>query len=73
MNSPLSDDDRALLSVRADEFHAALGRGVGSDWEPFLKGLPEKVRPAVLTELIIIDLIYRWERNWVQSTRFQRL
>jgi serine/threonine protein kinase len=63
MTSPLSDDERALLSMRADEFHAALARGAGSDWEPFLKGLPEQVRLAVLNELIIIDLISRWERK----------
>ena len=63
MTSLLSDDERALLSVRADEFHAALARGAGSDWEPFLKGIPDQVRLAVLTELVIIDLIYRWEHK----------
>jgi serine/threonine protein kinase len=63
MTSPLSEEERAQLSMRADEFHAALSRGAGSDWEPFLKGLPERVRLAVLTELVIIDLINRWERK----------
>ncbi|HEV3440761.1 MAG TPA: bifunctional serine/threonine-protein kinase/formylglycine-generating enzyme family protein [Gemmata sp.] len=63
MTSPLSDDERAQLSVRADEFHAALVRGAGSNWEPFLSGLQEQARVAVLTELVIIDLIYRWERK----------
>ena len=57
MTSPLSEDERAQLSMRADEFHAALGRGAGADWEPFLKGLPAHVRVAVLGELVILDLM----------------
>ena len=52
----LSDAERAQLSVRADQFHDALARGSVSDWGPFLAGLPERVRPAVLAELVIIDL-----------------
>lgn len=60
MTAPLSDEERALLSVRADEFHAALARGASSDWEPFLAGLPAHARLAVLAELVIIDLIHRW-------------
>jgi hypothetical protein len=63
MSSPLSDDERAQLSVRADEFHAALLRGVGSDWGPFLEGLPERMRRPVLVELVIIELIHRWEHR----------
>ena len=59
MSSPLSDDERAMLSARADEFHAALLRGAGTDWVPFLAGLPEKLRRPVLTELVIIDLIHK--------------
>jgi serine/threonine protein kinase len=58
--SPLSDDERAKLSARADEFYAALVRGGVSDWEQFLAGLPERLRLPVLTELVIIDLIHRW-------------
>src|SRR5262245_45667907 len=63
MSSPLSDDERAQLSARADEFHAALLRGAGSDWKPFLADLPGSMRPRVLTELVIIDLIHRWEHR----------
>ncbi|WP_439622110.1 protein kinase domain-containing protein [Gemmata sp.] len=57
---PLSDEDRAQLSARADEFHAALARGGATDWDKYLAGLPDRVRPAVLTELVIIDLGFRW-------------
>jgi serine/threonine protein kinase len=63
MSSSLSDEERALLSVRADEFHAALARGAASDWRPFLAGLPERLRLPVLTELVILDLIHRWEQG----------
>jgi len=63
MSSPLSDDERAQLSARADEFHEALRKGAGSDWGPFLAGLPERMRLRVLIELVIIDLIHRWERR----------
>lgn len=63
MTLPLSDDERLQLSVRADQFHAALVQGTGSDWEPFLTGLQDQARLAVLTELVIIDLIYRWENK----------
>ncbi len=51
------------MSVRADEFHAALARGATGDWEPFLAGLPAHARSAVLAELVIIDLIHRWGRG----------
>jgi serine/threonine protein kinase len=60
---PLSDDDRAQLSARADEFHAALVREGAANWDRFLGGLAHHVRFAVLTELVIIDLGYRWGRG----------
>jgi serine/threonine protein kinase len=64
MSSPtLTDDERAQLSARADEFHAALARGGVGDWGPYLAGLPDALRRAVLTELVIIDLIHRWGRG----------
>src|SRR4051794_28221982 len=59
----LTDADRAQLSARADQFHAALSRGVAGDWDTYLAGLPEHVRPAVLAELVIIDLGHRWARG----------
>ena len=66
MASPFSspsNDDRALLSARADQFFGALNRGATEDWEPFLVGLSGATRLAVLTELIIIDLGYRWGKG----------
>jgi hypothetical protein len=60
---PELDPDRAMLSVRADAFFAALGRGSIEDWEPYLTGLSRTARIAVLTELAIIDLDHRWERG----------
>lgn len=62
-HQPLSDDDRTLLSARADEFHAALANGAVTDWDKYLAGVPERVRRAVLAELIIIDLGHRWPRG----------
>jgi serine/threonine protein kinase len=60
---PLSDPERAELSVRADQFHEALARGSVSDWEVYLAGLSARARPAVLAELVIIDLGHRWGRG----------
>ena len=63
-SSPLSDAERAMLSVRADQFFEALRRGGDvTDFEPFLNGLSDSARPAVLTELVIIDLGHRWGRG----------
>src|SRR5262249_27386565 len=63
MSSSVSDEERAQLSARADEFHEALLRGAASDWRPVGAGLPERLRPAVLTELVILDLIHRWAQG----------
>src|SRR4051812_13990778 len=60
---PTPDDDRALLSARADQFFGALSRGQADDWEPFLAGLSADTRRAVLTELVIIDLGHRWSKG----------
>jgi len=61
---PLTDAERAQLSVRADQFHEALARGTVNDWGPYLAGLEEqRLRPAVLAELVILDLIHRWEHG----------
>jgi serine/threonine protein kinase len=58
---PLSPDDRAVLSMRADEFNVALNHGSTNDWNPFLEGLTGPVRLAVLTELAVLDLVHRFE------------
>ena len=57
---PLSPDVKAVLSMRADEFHVALARGSAADWSPYLEGLSGDVRLAVLTELAVIELGHRW-------------
>ncbi len=62
-NIPLSDEERALLSARADEFYAALVRDTAGDWGAFLNGIPQSLRPAILTELIIIDMAHRWKQG----------
>lgn len=59
----LTDSERAQLSARADQFYHALTRGPVSDWDHFLDGLPVRVRLAVLTELVLIDLGHRWGRG----------
>jgi serine/threonine protein kinase len=60
-NDPTADP--AVLSVRADQFFAALTRGEAADWEPFLVGLTGRLRVAVLTELVVIDLAHRWGKG----------
>ena len=63
MSSPLSDDDRWHSPARADQFHEGREKAAGSDWKPFLADLPERMRRPVLIELVIIDLIHRWENR----------
>jgi serine/threonine protein kinase len=59
---PLSPDEKALLSMRADEFQVALMQGAASgDWSPYLEGVTPAVRRALLTELSVIELNHRWE------------
>lgn len=59
---PLSPDEKALLSMRADEFQVALAQGARSgDWSPYLEGISASVRRALLTELSVIELSHRWE------------
>jgi serine/threonine protein kinase len=60
---PGPNPDRATLSVRADEFFAAIASGSVTDWEPYLAQLSGTARLAVLTELAIIDLGHRWSRG----------
>jgi len=61
---PLSPDEKALLSMRADEFQVALVQGAGSgDWSPFLEGLTPSIRKALITELSVIELGHRWEKG----------
>jgi hypothetical protein len=60
---PLSEEDRAQLSARADDFHAALVRGGVTDWGKYLAGLPGHIRQKVLDELVIIDLGHRWRHG----------
>lgn len=59
----LTPDDKALLSMRADEFQIARAHGSVNDWSQYLEGLTEPLRLAVLTELAVIDLACRWENG----------
>jgi hypothetical protein len=60
----VGSDWQALVSARADAFHAALARGgAAADWGPFLDGLTGPARGAVLAELVVIDLSHRWKRG----------
>src|SRR5262249_9862727 len=64
--TPDDDDDedkRFELSARADQFFAALTRGQADDWSPYLSGLSGEFRLAVLIELVLIDLGYRWGKG----------
>lgn len=56
----LTDAEQSILSTRADQFFDALSKGNAGDWRPFLSGLDGKVRPFVLTELIIIEMGHKW-------------
>lgn len=61
---PLSDADRALLSRRADAFYSAMSKSQSpGDWEQFLEGVPNTLRPVFLAELVIIDIGQRWRRG----------
>ncbi|HSQ54854.1 MAG TPA: hypothetical protein VLM40_03840, partial [Gemmata sp.] len=62
-STPLTEEERALLSARADAFHAALARGDGGDWNHYVAELPEHFRRIMLSELAIIDLVERWKNG----------
>ena len=61
MTSPLSDDERALLARRIDDFRNERFRGPLADWGPFLTGLNAGLRREALVALIANDLQVRWE------------
>lgn len=59
----LTDADRALLSQKADAFYSAARTRSPENWEEYLEEVPVRLRPAVLTELVIIDLVQHWKRG----------
>ena len=78
MPDTLSDDERTAVMARTDQFRHALIKGGVTDWEPFLDGLTGPARRSLLTELVAIELNYRWgrgERPMVEEylTRFPEL
>lgn len=60
MLDTLSDDERTVVTARADQFRHALVKGGVGDWEPFLKGVTGPARLSLLVGLIVIDLGHRW-------------
>ncbi|MBM3983333.1 MAG: hypothetical protein FJ304_24290 [Planctomycetes bacterium] len=60
MHDTLSDEERRVVTARADQFRHALGKGGVTDWEPFLKGVSGPARQSLLVGLIVIDLGHRW-------------
>jgi hypothetical protein len=78
MADPLTDDERTTVTARADQFRHALIREGVTDWAPFLAGMTGPARRALLTELAVLELHYRWgkgERPRVEDylTRFPEL
>jgi serine/threonine protein kinase len=78
MPDTLSDDERTVVTARTDQFRHALIKGGVTDWEPFLEGLTGPGRRSLLTELVAVELNYRWgrgERPTVEEylTRFPEL
>ncbi len=78
MLDTLSDDERTVVTARADQFRHALIKGGVTDWEPFLGGVTGPARLSLLVGLIVIDLGHRWnagERPTVEDyvTRFPEL
>lgn len=60
MHDTLSDEERTVVTARADQFRHALVKGGVGDWEPFLKGVTGPARLSLLVGLIVIDLGHRW-------------
>jgi serine/threonine protein kinase len=60
MHDTLSDEERTVVTARADQFRHALIKGGVTDWEPFLKGVSGPARQSLLVGLIVLDLGHRW-------------
>jgi serine/threonine protein kinase len=63
MSETLSEDDRTVVTARADQFRRALVAGGVTDWDPFLAGLDGAPRLSLLVALIVLDLGYRWGKG----------
>ncbi|MBN9121095.1 MAG: serine/threonine-protein kinase, partial [Planctomycetes bacterium] len=63
MPGSLTDEERTVVTARAEQFRHALGAGGVTDWEPFLAGLAGPLRPALLAELVALDLRHRWGKG----------
>src|SRR5262245_43484910 len=58
-----TDEERTVVTARADRFRHALGAGGVIDWEQFLAGLDGPARSSLLTELVVFDLHHRWGKG----------
>src|SRR5262249_50850109 len=63
MPDTLSEDERTVVTARAEQFRHALVKGGVTDWEPFLTGLEGVARSSLLVGLIVLDLGYRWGKS----------
>jgi serine/threonine protein kinase len=63
MPDTLSDEERTVVTARAEQFQHALIQGGVTDWERFLAGLDGLARLSLLTELVRFDLNYRWGKG----------
>jgi serine/threonine protein kinase len=60
MFETLSDDEKTVVTARAEEFQRALTLNSVTDWEPFLRGLVGKPRLLLLANFVTRDLGHRW-------------
>jgi serine/threonine protein kinase len=63
MSDTLTNDERTVVTARVDRFRRALIMGGVTDWAPFLDGVSGSARRALLTELAVLELNYRWARG----------
>jgi serine/threonine protein kinase len=59
---PLSDAERARLSIIVDQFYADLARGPVENWEPYLANVAGPFRRTTLVELVLVHLGYQWKQ-----------
>ena len=63
MPDTLPDDERTVVTARAEQFRQALIKGGVTDWEPFLAGLEGQGRLSLLVGLIVLDLGFHWGKG----------
>jgi serine/threonine protein kinase len=63
MPDTLSDDERTMVTVRAEQFKHALIKDGVTDWEPFLRDMHGAARLSLLVGLIVLDLGFKWGKG----------